>query len=359
MNLQDEIASLLSQHEGESLEFKAVLPPSGSISKILCAFANTKGGHLVLGVTETNGSPSVVGLSSDFHADSVTRNAIDRLSPRPVIFHQYVKCGEKLLYLIKVKASDELVTCKGRVYRRVDERVVDVDATPSPEFRKSGFEGIRELSLKLNSYNKGTGAKSKFVEHYLSVVKLIDDLESLMYPRSTTTPPTNRDGRILARILFSSCADTFESFLSDLLYEIYLANPSTLKSTEQVAVEDVLNCDDIEEFVDVWAKRKLAKLQRGSVKGFISDNKQIRELKAIDNDQQNEIERILQVRHLYSHRNGIVDEKFLKYYPGQFQLNEEHAMPVATMLEKLDYLADTVDRIDAAAIAKYSLAAVN
>jgi hypothetical protein len=30
---------------------------------------------------------------------------------------------------------------------------------------------------------------------------------------------------MLMRILFSSCADTFETFMSDLLYEIYLAKP--------------------------------------------------------------------------------------------------------------------------------------
>ncbi len=207
-------------------------------------------------------------------------------------------------------------------------------------------------------YSRGS-PKSKFVEHFQSVLRIIDDLETLLYPNSPTTPATSREGKILARILFSSSADTFESYVSDLLYEIYLANPNTLKSNEQVTVEDVLNCNDIEEFVDVWARRKLGKLQRGSVKGFIADNKQMKELNAVNAGQQNDIERILQVRHLYSHRNGIVDEKFLKYYPGEFELNKEHAMSVATMLEKLAYLADTVDRIDAAAIAKYSLAAIN
>ncbi|HRA87943.1 MAG TPA: ATP-binding protein, partial [Planctomycetaceae bacterium] len=350
---------ILDQQEGEILEFKAVLPPSGSIGKILCAFANAKGGHLVLGVAENNGSPNIVGLSNDFNADSVTRKAVDLLSPPPVVFHQYVQYGGKRLYVIKVEASGDQVSSKGRVFLRVDDRVVEVEATPKTAFREAGFEGVKELSIRLNGYSNGTGAKSKFVEHFQSVLKIIDDLETLLYPNSPTTPATSREGKILARILFSSSADTFESYVSDVLYEIYLANPNTLKSNEQVTVEDVLNCNDIEEFVDVWARRKLGKLQRGSVKGFIADNKQMKELNAVNASQQDDIERILQVRHLYSHRNGIVDEKFLKYYPGEFELNKEHAMSVATMLEKLAYLADTVDRIDAAAIAKYSLAAIN
>jgi len=86
---------------------------------------------------------------------------------------------------------------------------------------------------------------------------------------------------------------------------------------------------------------------------------QLKALNALDEGQQDEIERILQVRRLYSHRNGIVDEKFLKYFPGEFELNKEHAMSVAKMLEKLEYLAVTVDRIDVVAIAQYSLAAIN
>ena len=51
------------------------------------------------------------------------------------------------------------------------------------------------------------------------------------------------------RILFSSCADNFETFLSDLLYEIYLANPNTLKSNQQVTIKEIIDCPDMQEFV--------------------------------------------------------------------------------------------------------------
>ncbi len=230
MNLQDEITSILSQSEGETLEFKAVLPPSCIIGKILCAFANAKGGHLVLGVAETNGSPRIVGLSTDFHADSVTKNAIELLSPRPVVFHQYVQYGGMPLYVIKVEACEDQVSSKGQVFQRINDRVVELETTPKVTFREAGYGGVKDLSLKLKSYNNGTGAKSKFVEHFQSVLRIIDDLEMLLYPRSPTTLPISREGKILARILFSSSADTFESYFSDLLYEIYPANPNTLKS---------------------------------------------------------------------------------------------------------------------------------
>ena len=75
------------------------------------------------------------------------------------------------------------------------------------------------------------------------------------------------------RILFSSCADTFETSCPTCLYEIYLAKPETLKSDATVTVKEVLDCSDMQEFITRYAKEKLKKLQRGSVKGFIADNK--------------------------------------------------------------------------------------
>src|SRR5438552_975108 len=104
------------------------------------------------------------------------------------------------------------------------------------------------------------------------------------------------------------------------------------------------------------AKIKISRLQKGSVKGFIAENDQIRNLRAFDENSQNDVEKILQIRHLYSHRNGIVDEKFLQYYAEQFNLNTEHQMPISEVCDKLCYLAEVAQRIDVVAAAKYQLA---
>jgi hypothetical protein len=107
--------------------------------------------------------------------------------------------------------------------------------------------------------------------------------------------------------------------------------------------------------VKYWAKQKIGKLQKGSVKGFIKDNKQISDLGVLDKPKQDDIEKILQIRHLYSHRNGIVDEKFLQYFAEKFTLNSEHKMSISEICDKLCYLAEITDQIDSAAIAKYKL----
>ncbi len=72
------------------------------------------------------------------------------------------------------------------------------------------------------------------------------------------------------RILFSSCTDNFETYMSDLLYEIYLAKPATLKSNEQITVKEVLDCTDMHELIDVYAKKKACEVTEGAaLKGLL------------------------------------------------------------------------------------------
>jgi len=200
-----------------------------------------------------------------------------------------------------------------------------------------------------------TEAKRQLVEHYQKILRIIDDLADVLYPEKPEIPSNAEEGKVLSRILFGSFVDNFETYLSNLLYEIYLARPETLKSEQQVTVKEVLECGDIQDFIEYIAKQKIARLQKGSVKGFIKENKQINSLNAISSDEQNEIEKILQIRHLYTHRNGIIDEKFLKFFKAGYTLNEEHLMPISDICSKISYLLMVVEKIDIAAIDKYQL----
>lgn len=359
MSLATDIKSLIGQPESETLEYKTVLPPSRSMGQILCAFANTNGGYLILGVNESNGKSEIIGLSKDFHAKTVAQKSVDLLTPPTSVTYEYVEHDGKTLFVVKVEKSDQLVSIENKAFTR-DQSKTTLLNPEEKEFKQTDYPRIKSFSKQLQIYaHSVTGAKSKFLEHYQSVLKIIDDLGDILYPVDPTIATTNQEGKILVRILFSSCADNLETYFSDLLYEIYLANPNTLKSEEQVSIKEVLNCTDIEEFVDFWAKKKLSKLQRGSVKGFLAENSQMSALGAVNETQQKELERILQIRHLYAHKNGIVDEKFLRFYPSQFTLNQEHEMSIDTMIEKMEYMATTVDRIDKAAVSKHSLATIN
>lgn len=353
MDITNEVVQIIGQKEGSTLEYKAVLPPSRNIAQLISSFANADGGYIVLGVSD---DLEINGLSEDFHANTITHKALDLLSPQPQVHYQYVVYNGKKLYVIKVEKSDSQIAIADKIYKRVGATNKLLNPTEI-KFKLNGYLRIKSINQQLEEYKKkATNAKLKLVEHYQSILNIIDDLGHILYPADVNIPTVNQEGKILTRILFASFVDNFETYLSDLLYEIFLANPATLKSKQQVTLEEVLNCSDLQGFVEYWAKQKLNKLQKGSVKGFIKDNKQINDLDVLNQSKQDEIEKILQIRHLYSHRNGIIDEKFLQYFTEEYTLNSEHQMSIREMCDTLCYLADVVDQIDSAATAKYKLA---
>ena len=354
MDLQQQVSSNILKEKSEVLEYRAVLPPSKSIAHIISSFANTKGGLLILGVTEIGGL-KVSGLSEDFRATSITHKAIDLLSPKPVVDYGYVEHNGKKLFAISVKKSTQVIAVQGKIFVRLDGRINETNAV-ADIFRPGGYNRIAALYASLESFkNSTTDSKLKLLEHFQSILKMFDNLKSLLYPEYPGQLTAIREGKVLSRILFSSVVDMFETYLSDILFEIYLARPETLKSDQLVRVEDVLNCADIQEFVTFWAKQKIGKLQKGSVKGFIAENKQLSDLNIIDKNTQDQIERILQIRHLYAHRNGIVDDKFIRYFPTGYVTGSEHQMTTDTILDELTYLVDIVNKLDAAAVNKYIL----
>lgn len=357
MTLQEYISPLILQPEGETLEYKAVLPPSKIVAQILCSFANTKGGALVLGVSEIGGI-KITGLSDDFRSTSITHKAIDLLSPKPVIDYGYIEFEGKKLFVIKVEKSNSPITIDSKQYKRDGNRTILLNPSQNI-FNSNGYIRISSISSSISAQKTScTDSKIKLIDHYQCVLKIIDNLKILLYPIAPNIITNNKEGKVLSRIIFSSAVDNFETYLSDLLFEIYLAKPDTLKSNQEVKVEDVLNCADIQEFITFIAKQKIGKLQKGSVKGFIADNKQIRDLNAINVSEQGDIENILQIRHLYAHRNGIVDDKFTKYYPVGYPVGTEHQMSIDDILDKIEYLATIVDKIDKVAIAKYNLSTI-
>ncbi len=339
----------------ERIEFKAVLPPSRKLAQQISSYANSDGGLIVLGVQQTPEGLVPNGLSKDFHVSSIIYKALDYLSHRPQIEYEYVTYAGKTLYAIKVEKSKKQIKFENKIYIRKTGQIVTLNQEKE-SYKIDGYPRINEISKLLVEERKSvTQAKENVKGHYLSVLKLLDDLGNLIYPENPKEPSNKPEGLILSRIIFSSVVDNFETYLSDLLYEIYLAVPMSLKSKETITIEEVLECSDMQEFVSYCAKKRIGKLQKGSVKGFIKDNKQIDNLGIFDKNTIIKVDEILQIRHLYSHRNGIVDEKFLQFYPGKYDINSLHKMSIDEICEIFIYLIDIIEKVDEAARTKYKL----
>jgi hypothetical protein len=341
--------------ENERIEFKAVLPPSRKLAQLISSFANSDGGLIVLGVQETPEGLVPNGLSKDFHVSTIIYKALDYLSHRPQVDYEYVKYAGKTLYAISIEKSDQQIQFENKVYVRKLDQIVTLNQEKE-SYKANGYSRIKEINKLLEEERKSvTQAKENVTEHYLSVLKLLDDLGNLIYPENPKEPSTKPEGLVLSRIIFSSVVDNFETYLSDLLYEIYLAVPMSLKSKETITIEEVLECSDMQEFVSYCAKKRIGKLQKGSVKGFIKDNKQIDNLGVFDKSTIIRLDEVLQIRHLYSHRNGIVDEKFLQFHPDKYDINSLHKMSIDEICDVFIYLINIIEKVDEAARTKYKL----
>ncbi len=223
MITESEISKIIGQPEGQQLEYKAVLPPSRTIAQLICSFANADGGYIVLGVSESPGRTlEIPGLSQDFHANSITHKALDLLSPQPQTHYQYIQHQGKSLYIIKVEKSGVTVSAEGRIFKRVGVETILIN--PAKIEFKGGYQRVRDThQLLVNSKQHATNSKSRMIEHYQSILKIIDDLNKQLYPHGPSNFTTDPEGKVLTRILYSSFVDNFETYLSDILYEIFLA----------------------------------------------------------------------------------------------------------------------------------------
>lgn len=122
----EEVRTLISQDEGQSLEFKRSLAELETGVRTVAAFANTEGGHLLFGVRDSGEIVGVtVGRTTRERVVNVIRDNTD-----PVLYPsvEYVAAQGTTVIVVTVKESDNKPHLAfGRAYRRVG--AVDVQMT--------------------------------------------------------------------------------------------------------------------------------------------------------------------------------------------------------------------------------------
>ncbi len=106
MNLSEtELLELIAQGEGRNLEFKRGLPRDEKLARTLCAFANTRGGMLMVGVND-NGSLHLCPRPAEVMAD-IRRVADEFLEPPVPIEVTSVSCETGTIVAAQVNVSLE------------------------------------------------------------------------------------------------------------------------------------------------------------------------------------------------------------------------------------------------------------
>ena len=97
------IASLLDHPESKTLEFKRDLSSPRSVLRSLVAFANSAGGHLLLGVADDR---QIIGVESPLDDEERLSNLIaDSIAPRLVPNIEMITLEGKTLLVVEVFVS--------------------------------------------------------------------------------------------------------------------------------------------------------------------------------------------------------------------------------------------------------------
>lgn len=129
--MRKEISELLGLGEMEIIEFKEV--PNESFYKTISAFANTKGGTIVLGV---NKKKDIIGVEkSDKFLEDMTNRIVNKLSIYPDI--NTLNIDDKRVLIINVIRSTYPVSCGGRYYERVGNTTREMSTKKLQVFMQS------------------------------------------------------------------------------------------------------------------------------------------------------------------------------------------------------------------------------
>jgi ATP-dependent DNA helicase RecG len=122
---KQEVLKLIESKESQTLEFKPSLSNLNEIVKSLCGFANTKGGRILVGVSNA-GRITGVNIGKDTIerlTNKITGNTEPKLYPH--IWVEPIK--NKQIIIIEVKeARDKPVLAFGRAYKRIGKSTLKV-----------------------------------------------------------------------------------------------------------------------------------------------------------------------------------------------------------------------------------------
>lgn len=153
---KEQILKIISQGENQQVEFKESVSSSKSLAKDICAFANTKGGTVAIGITNEK---NIIGIKHYAKEEEMITNTLNHnLFPIVNAEIQKSKINDKIIILILVEEGDDKPYKANHItYVRVgstsrpatyDEEKnlyvkcgkIQVDTLPYPELKMEDFD---------------------------------------------------------------------------------------------------------------------------------------------------------------------------------------------------------------------------
>lgn len=159
MNLED-IRKLVTMPESDVLEFKTHVPEAYLIARIISAFANTKGGKLILGVKEGG---EIVGIDNPEKAETLLARALKRITPTVSVDADTIEIDGKCVYVITVyKGKNAPYLTFGKSYLRQGSAIAEADVF-APDVYNSAYEAVVTEVLLLKEMGQLRWGKTAYM----------------------------------------------------------------------------------------------------------------------------------------------------------------------------------------------------
>jgi hypothetical protein len=178
--------------------------------------------------------------------------------------------------------------------------------------------------------------------------------------RSASSPVLDlfaEHSRLIWSLLLTRGVDTFLHYIASLLALIYRTKPESLRSSETVRLDFVLQRRSMEELVEDLADRRVQQLSFQGMEAIADDVETRLGLKLFENQAElRQAVRIIESRNLIVHNRGLISPRFLDRVPDSTQHTGE-PIDLARTMADVSFLAEVVSRVDQTAVAKFNLGA--
>lgn len=195
-----DLKNLIKTGEGICLEFKRTIPSAEKIARELCAFANTNGGTLLIGVDDDG---TLIGMESFFEEQFLVNDAIYYLcEPELDATAEIIEFKSREIALIRVKESKEKPV---RVQLENGE--------------KAGFVRVNDKSLKaskemmkvLRNQSSDNGVTFEFGPNEQKLLRFLNEYERITVKEfcNLVNISNRRASRILVNLVSAGVLNLF------------------------------------------------------------------------------------------------------------------------------------------------------
>lgn len=171
----------------------------------------------------------------------------------------------------------------------------------------------------------------------------------------------SRFKQLLAQLVITRAVDAFLLYLADLLALIFRTRPETLRSSQQVRLETILQHSSMEDLIGYLADGQVQDLSYQGMRALTTWLEDRLGLKLFEGrESMDQAVRFIELRNLIVHNRGRVNRLFLTRVPDYpTPLNHIASFSVTEIFDGCEFFARAVGDIDSRAILKFDLPATS